>query len=156
MLEPKEFYKRVCEAFGLSPDDESSAAIIAKEIGVSKNAVYLWKGKMPGENKLRNVAEVAESTNTSLHWLLTGQGSKDLRELHEFSIDDLLSNLLAQLHELPDIQKYIKSLKIIHVISRFSESLEIPLLQPLQPIERSKSTSKGGKNERKDLEPEER
>jgi len=80
LLDPEGFYQRVCEVTG-----ESLAPDIAKKLGISKHAVYLWQqGKMPGLKGLKNVAKLAESTNTSLEWLLTGTGSRYKEVVRDF------------------------------------------------------------------------
>ncbi|PYP87114.1 MAG: hypothetical protein DMF61_10735 [Blastocatellia bacterium AA13] len=70
MLDRTGFYKRVCQALGID-----SAPEIGRRLGVTKHAIYLWKkGSMPGYAALRTVARVAELGNTSIQWLLTGEG----------------------------------------------------------------------------------
>jgi repressor LexA len=76
MLDSEKFFERVQEAL-----NERSVPEIGRKIGATKHAIYLWeKGQMPGMKSLKYLARVAELSNTSLHWLLTGKGDKYLVE----------------------------------------------------------------------------
>jgi repressor LexA len=69
ILDSAGLWNRIRQALGLTGAPE-----IARKLGLSKQSVYLWeKGKMPG---LDTLAVIAESSNVSLDWLLTGRGSK--------------------------------------------------------------------------------
>ena len=70
LLDPEGFFDRVRRAMGTNSVPE-----IAKKLNISKHAVYFWeKGQMPGLKGLKNVIRIAEVSNTSLEWLLTGNG----------------------------------------------------------------------------------
>lgn len=76
LLDSAGFYKRVCEALGLEPG-RGTKAQIAKMLDITKSAAGSWEhGEMPGRDSLKNVVRISELTNTSLHWLLTGEGPK--------------------------------------------------------------------------------
>jgi repressor LexA len=65
------FWKRLQELY-----PGKNAPEIAKEIGRTKQTVYRWRdGEMPGLDVL---APLSESHGVSLHWLVMGQGLKDL------------------------------------------------------------------------------
>ena len=71
MLDTAGFYKRVCEAMGTDSPVE-----IARKLGMTKHAAYAWsKGGMPGKSRLGMVARLSMRTGTSIHYLLTGEGS---------------------------------------------------------------------------------
>lgn len=75
ILDPQGFFGRVCKVL-----NAKNAPEIARKLGISKHAVYLWeKGNMPGVNHLRNVARAAEVGGVSLHWLLTGTGPESVQ-----------------------------------------------------------------------------
>lgn len=78
LLDSQGFFSRICEALG-EHDSYGAQARIADKLGISRTAVGQWKeGQMPGRESLQNVALVAELSNTSLHWLLTGEGERSL------------------------------------------------------------------------------
>jgi SOS regulatory protein LexA len=66
--DPAEVWGRIKETLRLETAPE-----IARRLGITKQSVYEWQRKLPG---LDNLLTIAESGNTSLHWLLTGQGPK--------------------------------------------------------------------------------
>ena len=71
MLDTAGFYKRVCEAMGTDSPVE-----IARKLGMTRHAAYAWsKGGMPGKSRLGMVARLSMLTGTSIHYLLTGEGS---------------------------------------------------------------------------------
>jgi len=73
LLDQEGFFQRVCEALGTDNVQQ-----IANKTGIKKQSVYLWqKGGWPS---LDNLGLIAESSSTSLHWLLTGKGEKYLGE----------------------------------------------------------------------------
>jgi SOS-response transcriptional repressor LexA len=72
-LEKNEIFNRIADALGTSSVKE-----IAEKYGISEPAVYNWqKGSVP---KVEILADIADSTSTSIHWLLTGQGEKKIRK----------------------------------------------------------------------------
>jgi transcriptional regulator with XRE-family HTH domain len=74
LLQPDGFFERVCEALGIE-NVRGAKTKIAEIAGISSNAVGLWeKGEMPGRNTLEPLARIADQSNASLHWLLTGEG----------------------------------------------------------------------------------
>jgi SOS-response transcriptional repressor LexA len=67
MIDWTGFYERAAAVIGAK-----NAPEMARKLNMSKQAVYGWqKGKPPG---IETIAWIAESTNTSLEWLLTGRG----------------------------------------------------------------------------------
>lgn len=72
-LEKNGIFTRIADALGTNSVKE-----IAEKYGISEAAVYNWqKGSVP---KVEILADVADSTSTSIHWLLTGQGEKKVRK----------------------------------------------------------------------------
>ena len=70
-LDQTGFFQRVCEAL-----ETENVQQIADRTKVKKQSVYLWqKGGWPS---LETLGLIADSSNTSLHWLLTGKGEKYL------------------------------------------------------------------------------
>lgn len=64
-------WERIQQALGTSGVPET-----ARVMGLTKPSVYDWqKGKMPGLDTLVKIARVA---NVSLHWLITGEGSRSV------------------------------------------------------------------------------
>jgi plasmid maintenance system antidote protein VapI len=100
-----------------------------------------------GERELSFEALVRfrNSTKRSIDWLLTGEGQKDIREINEYSIEDLVSHLLTELNELPITERQSKSLKIIHEITQ--PIPEIPILKEIKPSERAKGSHKEREDE---------
>lgn len=74
MLDSEHFFERVCEALGIH-NGLGAKSKIAQRLGISKTSVGLWeKGEMPGRNSLESLDKIAQLSNASLHWLLTGEG----------------------------------------------------------------------------------
>lgn len=91
-LETKKFFNRVCDALGFA-NVYGVKTKIADELDISSSAVGLWeKGEVPGTDALKNVLKVAESSGTSIHWLLTGEGEKFVNEKKPISFDEILEN----------------------------------------------------------------
>lgn len=72
-LDQQGFFQRVCEALGTDKVQQ-----IADKTGIKKQSVYLWQNE--GWPSLDNLFLISQSSNTSLHWLLTGEGEKWLSE----------------------------------------------------------------------------
>lgn len=68
-LDQSGFFQRVCDALGTDNVQQ-----IADKTGIKKQSVYLWQKE--GWPSLDNLFLISESSNTSLHWLLTGEGEK--------------------------------------------------------------------------------
>lgn len=66
-------WERIQQALG-----SSSAPETARIMGLTKPSVYDWqKGKLPGLDTLIKIARLG---NVSLHWLITGEGSRTIIE----------------------------------------------------------------------------
>lgn len=80
-MEKTSFGDRFKIAFG-----NAKYAIIAEKIGVSEAAVKNYvAGRVPDAEKL---VQISKLTNCNLHWLLTGDGPKNLSEQpEEFDIE---------------------------------------------------------------------
>ena len=68
-LDQSGFFQRVCDALGTDNVQQ-----IADKTGIKKQSVYLWQKE--GWPSLDNLFLISQSSNTSLHWLLTGEGEK--------------------------------------------------------------------------------
>ncbi len=87
------FFGRICDALGVE-NQRGAKAGIADKLKISDKAVGLWEqGEMPGRNSLANLAKVSKRSNTSIHWLLTGEGYKELNP----SIDQILEQRIRQI-----------------------------------------------------------
>jgi transcriptional regulator with XRE-family HTH domain len=121
MLDSAGFYERVCEALGISPG-RGSQAKIAYMLEITPTAVNYWKkGKMPGLEPLIHVAEIAKRSGASLHWLLTGEGSKYISNLQALPIETFTKQLIERLNKLPNFERRYYSLELIDTIIQNSK-----------------------------------
>ena len=82
ILDPKGFFKRVCEALNIPPG-RGAKAKVAEIVDITKSSAGFWEeGKMPGLTGLENVVKVSELSGASLHWLLTGTGVMHISDAH--------------------------------------------------------------------------
>jgi repressor LexA len=82
ILDPKGFFKRVCDALHISPG-RGAKAKVAEIVDITKSSAGFWEdGKMPGLTGLENVVKVSELSGASLHWLLTGKGPIHISDAH--------------------------------------------------------------------------
>ena len=87
-FEPITFLQRLREAFnGLSIDT------IGRKIGVQKQAIYRW-GRGETQPDLDRLLLISELTGFSIHWLITGEGSKKVESA------EYLEGLKNRLEEL--------------------------------------------------------
>lgn len=63
-------YKRIQEVLGTT-----NAAEIGRKLGYGKHLVYKWRDGR-GLPRIDTFLEIWKLTNSSLHWLLTGEGEK--------------------------------------------------------------------------------
>lgn len=71
----EETYQRIIESFGTA-----NAAEIGRQVGKERQSVYKWRdGKSRPD--IETLVEIARVTNSSLHWLLTGEGPKSRDDL---------------------------------------------------------------------------
>ena len=69
-MKDETFWRRVVEAFETDKIQE-----IARKVGISYAAVRKWKlGELPS---ITTITAVSRLTNSSIHWLATGDGPKD-------------------------------------------------------------------------------
>jgi len=72
-LESAGLFERVTAALGTRSVEQ-----IAENLKLSKQSVYLWrKGKPPS---METLIQIADSSKTSLHWLITGKGSEKVSD----------------------------------------------------------------------------
>lgn len=97
LLDSTNFFDRVCSALGI-PNVYGAKAKVAEITGISKTAVGLWdKGEMPGKESLQNLARISELSGTSLHWLLTGEGEKEIDPQKTISFDEIFENKIREI-----------------------------------------------------------
>lgn len=115
-LDTDNFFARICEALSLE-NTYGVQAEIAQILDISPTAVGFWKKKPPGADGLRNIIKIAELSNTSLHWLLTGKGDKFISvNNNPKDTNNSVNKVLAELDyidNLVDADLVIESLEII-------------------------------------------
>lgn len=90
-LDPNLIYSRILNAL-----EAKNAPDAARKLGISKQAVYEWRENAPG---LDNLFKIAETSNTSLHWLLTGQGDQFLTTENSVSIEDVIDSRIRKIFQ---------------------------------------------------------
>lgn len=97
LLQENGFFDRICEALAIK-NERGAKAKIAEIIGVSDNAIGFWeKGEMPGRKSLENIAQVSKRSNTSIHWLLTGEGEKFLNSDRQVNLDEAFRAVVREI-----------------------------------------------------------
>lgn len=86
----------------LEAAEVANANQLATLVGMSATSIYQWKR---GENlpSIAELLEISRSKGVSLHWLLTGEGPKDLEVIlaikeGELDIDAIKREILIQYH----------------------------------------------------------
>lgn len=69
-----------------------------RKLGITKQAVYEWRKNVPG---LENLIRISESSNTSLHWLLTGVGDRSITYGEDVSIEATARKLAVHFERFP-------------------------------------------------------
>lgn len=77
--------------------DAKNAPEAARILGISKQAVYDWQKNTPS---VENLLRVAKSRNSSLHWILTGEGERSATPEMSLSIDQLLEDKIRRIVRL--------------------------------------------------------
>lgn len=111
------FEGRVIDAF-----NKASIKDIAAKIGLNYhtfNNFLKLKRDFPPEFLIG----LSRLSNCSIHWLLTQEGPKDIRDVNELSIEDLLAQVITQLNDLPNADRHYMALKIINEITQNSERI---------------------------------
>lgn len=88
MPDPAKIFSRILEAL-----DAKNAPEVARKLGITKQAVYDWQKSTPS---LDNLLKVSESTNTSLHWLLTGDGERNIRSVSTVNFEEVLDERIRR------------------------------------------------------------
>lgn len=97
LLQENGFFDRICEALGIK-NERGAKAKIAEIVGVSDNAIGFWeKGEMPGRKSLENIAQVSKRSNTSIHWLLTGEGEKYINPGKHINLDETFRAVVREI-----------------------------------------------------------
>jgi transcriptional regulator with XRE-family HTH domain len=106
-IDRENLFSRIMEAFG-----SRTAANLAEKLNITRQSVYGWRD---GKNlpELDKLLEISNVTNTSLHWLITGEGSKGIetgqdegsltqaeRLLKESSLPEIFTHILNRLEVL--------------------------------------------------------
>jgi len=131
---------------------------IAEILGFQTDKAVYKVASGKGELSFEALIKYRNSTKRSIDWLLTGEGQKDIRDVDEYSIEDLLPLLLTQLNVLPAADRHWMSLTIIHALtenaasfhqqSKAEESIEVALLKDIRPTERLREQG-GAKSEQR-------
>lgn len=78
-LDRERLFERIADVLGVKTAPE-----IANKLGLSKQSVYLWRdGNWPS---IETLGVIAELSNASLHWLLTGEGEKFVKQAKTSSV----------------------------------------------------------------------
>lgn len=97
-IDRESLFGRIMEAFG-----SRTAANLAEKLNITRQSVYGWRD---GKNlpELEKLVEISNVTNTSLHWLLTGEGSKEIEgeKAPPSEAEQLLAN-----RTLPEVFNYL-------------------------------------------------
>jgi transcriptional regulator with XRE-family HTH domain len=137
-VKPSEIWVRIQEAFG-----SQTAAEIARKLNIERQSVYKWRD---GKNApdLDRLYEISHVTGSSLHWLITGQGPKEIEPgqlqpaptpaeqlLKEHSLPEVFNRLLEKIGEMEKdiatLKKEKTSLTLIEIADKFHTSFEVIL-----------------------------
>lgn len=88
-LDPSKIFARILEAL-----EAKNAPDIARKMGLTKQSVYDWQKITPSVDKL---LWISQTSNTSLDWLLTGAGEKELDASRSVSFDEMLSGKIRDI-----------------------------------------------------------
>jgi hypothetical protein len=88
-VDPQEVFSRILEALGAKNAPEA-----ARLLGITKQAVYDWQKNTPG---IDNLLKVAKSSNTSLHWILTGEGERIVNSEKKISIEEAIERRVREI-----------------------------------------------------------
>jgi transcriptional regulator with XRE-family HTH domain len=95
-IDREKLFSRIMEA-----SESRTAANLAEKLNITRQAVYGWRD---GKNlpELDKIIEISNVTRTSLHWLLTGEGSKEIGATQEMQKQSQVERLLLEA-SLPEI-----------------------------------------------------
>lgn len=97
LLQANGFFDRICDALDVK-NERGAKARIAEIVDVSDNAIGFWeKGEMPGKKSLENIAKIAKRSNTSIHWLLTGEGEKFVNTVKTINLDETFRAVVREI-----------------------------------------------------------
>ncbi|MEO8649168.1 MAG: helix-turn-helix domain-containing protein [Acidobacteriota bacterium] len=107
MPDPTEVFFRI-----LTSLEAKNAPEAARKLGISKQAVYEWQKTTPG---LENLLKIAESSGTSLHWLLTGKGEQYLNQPSKVGFEEIMDSKIRAIvrEEIAASSKLIQDLGTI-------------------------------------------
>lgn len=88
MADALAIFSRILETLGVKNAPEA-----ARLLGISKQSVYDWQKSTPS---LENLIKVSESGNTSLHWLVTGEGNRHIHAQQQISVDEQIREIIRQ------------------------------------------------------------
>ncbi len=115
-LDTDNFFARICEALSLE-NVYGVQAEIAQILDITPTAVGFWKKKPPGAEGLKNIIRIAELSNTSLHWLLTGKGDKFISVNNEAkNANNTVNKVLAELDYIDNLDDSEQSVEILEII----------------------------------------
>lgn len=76
LLNNQEMFNRICEALGVTKASE-----VAEQLGITDGSVSQWK--KTGKIALKTFIRVSELSNASIHWLVTGEGERFVKNTGE-------------------------------------------------------------------------
>jgi len=119
--------------------DSSKPTEIARKLGYQKQAVYGWRdGERPG---LDTLIRISKSTSHSLHWLVTGEGSRKILTENTAQTEPVVSKAERFLKEnsLPDV--FIKLLERLESVETQLAELKSKYNDPPRDVTRQKNGS---------------
>lgn len=113
-IEESPFGKRLREAFG-----GGNNTIIAGKLGVSNSALTNYmRGRVPDADLLLKISDL---TNCSVHWLLTGEGTKEISTEASDDRSEVSRRLIAAAHKfdaMPDEKRPAAAEPLVDVLER--------------------------------------
>jgi len=121
-----EIFNRICEAL-----EVTKAAEVADKLGITEGSVSQWK--KTGKIALKTYVRISELSNTSVHWLLTGEGEKFVKNTSarknkflapDISPEDTASGLLTNtITKLPTANFALIPVPLIATISASAQQI---------------------------------
>lgn len=131
-VDTTEIFPRILDALGAKNAPEA-----AKILGISKQAVYDWQKNTPS---IENLLKISKSRNTSLHWILTGEGSRFVG-MGEFDIDaaierhDAWQPILEDWYEFEGkVMPELSGASFMNGWDSFSMELKVSALRDLKKV----------------------
>lgn len=78
----------------LSALNVANASQAAQKLGITKQSVYEWKENVPS---VESLALIAKSGDASLHWILTGEGEREIYPDKQISFGEIFENKIREI-----------------------------------------------------------